>query len=57
MAKNLSLNMSERRDDVELSQRASGGDSGTAQACQVVAIGMRDTLDEAQATQWVQLTR
>jgi hypothetical protein len=34
------------RHDVELRERAGGGDGGAAQACEVVAIGMGDPLDQ-----------
>src|SRR5574337_2133181 len=44
-------------DYAEASQRAGCGDGGAAEAGQVVAVGMRDLLDQAEQTQPPKLTR
>src|SRR5213593_1494084 len=57
LAKTWSLDEGERRHDVKLGQRARGGDGGTPQAGEVVAVGAGDTFDQPEGTQAVQLAR
>jgi hypothetical protein len=57
MAKNLSSDGSQSRHDPNFPDGASGGDSGTAETGEVVAIGSGDTLDQAQNSQPFELAR
>ena len=44
-------------DDVESCQRAGGGDGGTSEACQGVAIGMQGLLDQSEDMKALELSR
>lgn len=57
MAKNLSSHMTQRRDGVELGQRASSRNGGAAQTRQVIVIGVRDALGYCERSQATQLAR
>lgn len=52
-----SLNICHGENDVEARQRASGGDGCAAHSCDVLAIGMRDFLDQSRHTNPIELSR
>ena len=43
-------------DDAQLSERAGGSNGGTAEPCEVVAVGASDTFDDSERAEATQLT-